>query len=395
MMQFLEIRVAQHQPVIGVPQHEGFRNGLDGVAQPQIGGCRALHQAFLLGDIDGDTDDVEAGLTLLAGQFAAHPQPNPSAVGMAHAEVMIDGLHFGVGELHRQAVEIDVVRMDEVVDLAERQKLVLLRQAEDVVHRMRPEDPAARQIPIPQSAAAAIERGVDAAAHGVVNEVGLARARRLPVKGKTENQHHEAGRCRQRHGQRGGGAPIGKRILAALKDREQADRVLQRPHGGESGFAVAERDLHGAGGCAERGERLRRAEHVENLPAQELRLARQRGDDRAVAVGDQNAPAGAGGPAGRACCSASERARQTRAIARRAIERGGEVIGQRRDGLRGIENDLTAMLEHLHRGADADRHHEGDDENGNRAPQQRLGGQEAPISGIGDRLRQPLDRIGT
>ncbi len=71
------------------------------------------------------------------------------------------------------------------------------------------------------------------------------------------------------------------------------------------------------------------------------------------------------------------------------------MIGERLDGHRRIEHDLAAMFEHLHRGADADRHHEGDDENGNGAAQQRLGGQQPPIGGIGDRLRQPLDRIGT
>ncbi len=33
-VQALEMRIAQHQAVAGVPQHEGFRDGLDRVAQP-------------------------------------------------------------------------------------------------------------------------------------------------------------------------------------------------------------------------------------------------------------------------------------------------------------------------------------------------------------------------
>ena len=69
------------------------------------------------------------------------------------------------------------------------------------------------------------------------------------------------------------------------------------------------------------------------------------------------------------------------------------MIGQRFAGANGIENDLAAMFEHLHRGADADRQHEGDDENRNGAAEHRLGGEQAPIRGVGDRLRQPLDRI--
>ena len=139
---------------------------------------------------------MQAGFAVLARQFAAHPQPEPSAVGVTHAEGMIDRLHLGVGKLRRQFVKIDVVLVDERIDLAEGEEIVLLRQAENVVHRMRPEHAAARQIPIPQPAAAAIERGVDAAAHGVVDEVGLSRARRLPMEGKAEDQHDEAGRCR-------------------------------------------------------------------------------------------------------------------------------------------------------------------------------------------------------
>ena len=78
MMQFLEIRIAQHQAIVGVPQHEGFRDGLDGVAQPQIGRHGALDQAFLFGDVDGDADQMQAGFAVLARQFAAHPQPQPA-----------------------------------------------------------------------------------------------------------------------------------------------------------------------------------------------------------------------------------------------------------------------------------------------------------------------------
>ena len=130
-------------------------------------------------------------------QFAARPQPEPAAVGVAHAERVIERLHLGVGQLGRELIEIDVVVMHQRVDLAEGQQIVLLRQAENVEHRMRPEHAAAREIPVPQPAAAAIERGIDAAAHGIVDEVGLARARRLPMEGEAEDQHDEAGRGRQ------------------------------------------------------------------------------------------------------------------------------------------------------------------------------------------------------
>ena len=83
---------------------------------------------------------------------------------------------------------------------------------------MRPEDAAAREVPVPQAAAAAVERGVDAAAHRVVDQVGLARAGRLPVEGEAQDQQHEAGGGGERDRQRGVGAPGRQRVAAQLDD---------------------------------------------------------------------------------------------------------------------------------------------------------------------------------
>ena len=129
----------------------------------------------------------------------------PSAWRMRKAWSIVVAL--GVGELGRELVELDVVGMHQRADLAEGQQVVLGFEPEDVEHRMRPEDAAAREVPVPQAAAAAVERGVDAAAHRFVDQVGFARPRRLPVEGKAEDQHDEAGGGRQRDGQRGVGAP--------------------------------------------------------------------------------------------------------------------------------------------------------------------------------------------
>ena len=264
VMQRLKVRIAQHQAIVGVPQHERFRYGLDGVAQPQIRGHRLLHQAFLLGNVDGDADQVQSGFAFLARQFAARPQPHPAAVGVTHAKGVIERGHLGVGELRGQIVEIDVVGMHQRVDFAEGEQIVLLRQAQNVEHRMRPEHAAARQVPIPQPAAAAVERGVDAAPHGVMDEVGLARPRRLPVEGEAENKHHEAGRCRQGDGERRGRSPFGERAVERLQHGKRAGRIFQGAHRGQGGFAVGQRDRHRVRAGAERGERLQGAEHVEN-----------------------------------------------------------------------------------------------------------------------------------
>ena len=222
IVQLLEIRIAQHQPIVGIPHHEGFRDGLDGVAQAHVGGHRLLDQVLLLGDVDRDADQMQAGLARLAHQLAARAQPDPVAVGVAHAEGVIDGGRRRFGEFGREIVEPQVVRMGEGADVAERQQVVLGLQAQDLEHRLRPEDAAARQVPIPQAAAAPVERGIDAAADRFVDQVRFPRPRRLPVEGEAEDQHDEAGGGREGNGERGERAPGRQRRVARLHDGDLA-----------------------------------------------------------------------------------------------------------------------------------------------------------------------------
>ncbi len=172
---------------------------------------------LLLGDVDRDADQMRRDFARLLDQLAARAQPDPVAVGMAHAEGVVDRGGLGFGELCGKLIEMQVVRMDQRIDLAEAQELVLRFEAEDREHRMRPEDAATPELPVPQPATAAIERGVDAGAHGFVDEVGFARARGLPVKGKAEDQHDEAGGGGQRDGQRRVGPPGRQRIRAPVQ----------------------------------------------------------------------------------------------------------------------------------------------------------------------------------
>ncbi len=109
IVKLLEVGIAQHEAIVSIPQHEGFRNGLDGVAQAHVGSDGLFNQALLLGDVDGDTDQMQTRFALLADQFAACTQPDPMAIGMAHAEGVVDGGHFGVGELGGEFVKLDVI----------------------------------------------------------------------------------------------------------------------------------------------------------------------------------------------------------------------------------------------------------------------------------------------
>ena len=395
-MQFLEVGIAEHEPVVGVPQHECFRDGLDRIAQPHVGGGGLLHQRLLLGDVDGDADQVQPRFAVLPRQFAARPQPQPAPVGVAHAEGMVDRLHVAARKLPGKIVEVDVAFMHQRVDFAEIEQFVFRRQAENVEHRARPEHPPAREVPVPQSAAAAVERGIDAAAHGVVNDVGLAGARRLPVKGEAEDQHHEAGGSRQRHRQRGARAPAGKRAACGFDHGYDAQRVAQAAHRGERGGAARQRDFQRAGGGAERGQGLRRSENVEQRTADLARIVGNGGDDRAFGVGNQYGAVAAGRPrrqharergrgaCGLVCC-----------IFGGTVERHRHFVGECFDGLARVEHGLTALLEHLYHGTDADGDEEGYDENRNGAAQQRLRAEQPPIRGLGDRFCQPLNQIGS
>ena len=237
-----------------------------------------------------DADQVHAGFAGLVHQLATHPQPDPFAAGVMHAEVVVDGVGPGIGELGRDLVELDVVGMHELADLAEGHQIVAGRQAQDREHRVRPEDAAAREVPIPEAAAAAVERGVDAASHGVVDRIGLARAGGLPVKGKAQDQQHEAGGGGERDGQRGVGSPGRERIAAQLEDAQLTAGGGERAHRREGAVAVGERNLQHAGAGAEDGERLRLAEHVDQARADRPAGRGGRGDD-AVGIAEQDAAA--------------------------------------------------------------------------------------------------------
>ena len=297
IVQLLEVGIAQHQPIIGVPQHECFRNGLDGVAQAQVGGDGFLHQVLLLGDVDGDADEMRPRFARLAYQFAARAQPDPMAVGVAHAEGVVDKGQFGVDEFGREFVKLHVVRMHQSADVAEGEQVVLALQSEDFEHRLRPEDAAAGEVPIPQAAAATVERGIDAAADGFVDDVRLARARGLPVERKAEDQHNKAGGSGQRDGERGERAPGGKRGAARLHDGDLAERRLEHAHGRQRARVVGQGDFHDAGAGAERGERLRRTEEVDQAAADGVVGGGRGGRHHALRIGQDEAPPGAGRPA--------------------------------------------------------------------------------------------------
>ena len=301
----------------------------------------------------------------------------------------------GFGEFGGEIVELHVVGMHQRADVAEGQQVVLGLQPENVEHRLRPEDAAAREVPIPQAAAAAVERGIDAAADGLVDHVRFARAGRLPVEGKAEDQHDEAGGGRQRDGERGERAPGRERRVARLHDGDLAERRFEHAHGRQRAAVVGQRDFHDAGAGAEGGERLRRTEQVDQAAADGGVGGRRGGRDHAVGIGQQEAPAGARWPKAAARCASTScgRAQRVGGLPSGCCRRSAARSAAASSAIDHVAERLPAVIEHLHDGADADGGEKSDDQHRNGAAQQRLRGQQAPIRRLGDRLRETLDGI--
>ena len=294
LVQALEMRVAEHEAVLGIPQHEGFRNGLDRVAQPQIGFHGLLGEALLLGDVDGDADQVHAAVGGGLAELAAHAQPDPVAVGVLHAEGLVDVVDLAGDQLVGDVEQVDVVGFHQRVDLAEGEEVVAGIEPEHGEHRLRPEDPAARQVPVPQAAAAAVERGVDPAAHRVVDEVALAGAGRLPVEGEAEDQHDEARGGRQRHRQRGVRSP--ERLVLFLDDDDLAGQRLDQQRDRKRAVAVRQDHVVDDALLAGRGQQLRGGDDVEHAVVLAEAVDRDAGQNAMVGAGDDDVTAGGDAP---------------------------------------------------------------------------------------------------
>ncbi|GAA3855134.1 hypothetical protein GCM10022626_28620 [[Pseudomonas] carboxydohydrogena] len=112
LVQPLEVRVAEHQPVFRIPQDECFRDRLDGVPQAQIRLDRASREALLFGDVERDADQMAAAVAAGFGQFATHAKPDPVAVGVAHPEGLVDMADLSRQQLVGNRHQVDVFGVD-------------------------------------------------------------------------------------------------------------------------------------------------------------------------------------------------------------------------------------------------------------------------------------------
>ena len=203
-MELLVLGIAQHQPVVGVPQHEGLRDVLDRIHQAEFGFLVQLVGQFLLADVEHDAHQVRVAFGLSRRQRHARPQPHIVAVLVAHAEFLVEGGDLPVEQLLHRFLELRVALMDAVRHFGEAQVVALHRHAQHVEHRARPEDDAAAHVPVPHAALAAVQRLVEARGGNAEDLVGLRRLGGLPVEGGTQQHQHQEGDDEQRRHLRDG-----------------------------------------------------------------------------------------------------------------------------------------------------------------------------------------------
>jgi hypothetical protein len=133
LVELLELRIAQDEAAVGVPQDEGFGNGLDRVAQTDIGGCGAFGEFALFRDVDADADDARS-FVFRAHDFGAGTHPDPAAAHMADAEGAVDHAGFAAQKFVREFVKVDVARMHDRLELAERDEVVLRFHTDQFEH---------------------------------------------------------------------------------------------------------------------------------------------------------------------------------------------------------------------------------------------------------------------
>ncbi len=267
LVQLLVFGVAKDEAVGRIPQHEGLRDRLDRVAQMSIRRRGALGHAALLGDIDRDADEMLRAGAPVDHQLGAGLEPDPCAVDVADAEFLVEMVGLAPADRVGERIEVGVVGIDEAGHLAEGHVVAGAVVAEHRIHGVRPVDSAARQIPVPEAAMAAVQGRVDALADAVAIVVGGAGAPRLDEKGERDRAEHDA--CgREQADQRAAPLlPAAEQAGRRLDDRDLAERGCEGTHRRQRLIVARQRYPHHAGFLAKGRQQLRRSQQIgQRLP---------------------------------------------------------------------------------------------------------------------------------
>lgn len=212
-----------------VPQHEGFGNALDGIAQAHVGDPAARLDALLLADVDGDAEQVgHAAAAALVDDVGARAQPDPGAVCAAQPEGVVDQLAPAAGQVLRQPTQGDVVRVRQHFQFRRAQHGLARRHAQQRAHGIGKHEAAFPQVPLPQPAAPARQRRRQADALGVAQLVDLAQPVRLPVERHADKQHQQVHRQQDRGAEAGFAVPLAANV-GARDGGDQVALALRQP----------------------------------------------------------------------------------------------------------------------------------------------------------------------
>ena len=120
IVQSLIFRIAEHQPIAGIPQDESLGNGFDRLPQSLVGGRRGLRLTLALGHVESDPDQAEAAAFLVLDDFSALAQPDPASVGSAHAELDLDAFAAALGGEAHDSREAPVLGMHQRLQIRDR-----------------------------------------------------------------------------------------------------------------------------------------------------------------------------------------------------------------------------------------------------------------------------------
>jgi hypothetical protein len=389
LVQLLVFGVAEDEAVGRIPQHEGLRDRLDGVAQMGVCGRGALGHPALFGDVDRDADEMLRAGAPVDHQLGAGLEPDPCAIDVADTEFLVEMVGLAPADRVGERIEVGVVGIDEAGHLAEGHVVAGAVVAEHRIHGVRPVDPAARQIPVPEAAMAPVQRRVDALADAVAIVVGGAGPPRLNEKGERDRAEHDAGGGEQADQRAAPLLPGPEQTGRRLDDGDLAERGCEIAHGRQRFLAARHGQAHHAGLLAEGRQQLRRSQQI----GQRLARGRARGgfagDDVAGRGGDVDDAAMGGKTPGR---QSGKHGGRTDLGQRSIVEFKRDQRGEDVQVSDGVLQDVVAHVRGLDDGPCAQDDDEERDENRDDFTECRFETFELPVDRVSQRSRHPQNR---
>ena len=231
-VELLIFGIAHDQAAVGIPQHEGFGDGLNRLTQPVLRFLGGLGRPLLIGDVNGNAHKPRRAVRRIMHQGPARPKPDPVPLGVLQPEFVIEAGAAAAQQIFSQFGDGRLLGMLAAGDLAIGEIFPALRQAEHGIHGARPEDAAARQIPVPQAAAPVIQRRIQPRRGRGQRRLSRPCPVGIPVHGQHQRDQRNAGQAKGHAQGPGRAPPVGQGRIHRLNDHKPPlpGRHLRRRH---------------------------------------------------------------------------------------------------------------------------------------------------------------------